>query len=56
MKRKRKSVAKAGHFEYFGRGIFLKLTSPKGVSQSLLSQIRTRPRLPHRPSDRLAYI
>ena len=48
MKRKRKSVAEAGHFEYFGRGIFLKLTSPKVVSETLLSQIRTRTRFSHR--------
>ena len=51
MKRRRRSVAEAGHFEHFGCGIFLKLTSPKVVSRTLLSQIRTRTRFSHRPSD-----
>ena len=56
MKRRRKSDAEAGHFEYFRRGIFfLKLTSPKVVSQTLLSQIRTRTRFSHRPMTTYPY-
>ena len=41
-KRKRRTLLRLIIFEYFERGIFLQLTSPEEVSQTLLSQIRTR--------------
>ena len=49
----RRMLLRLAVLNILGVEFFLKLTSPKGVSQTLLSQIRTRTRFSHRPSDNL---